>query len=220
MINKVLICRFIKVFFLICISFVILTSCDIIDKITGSGTDKENDIELGNIIKIEVKYFIDNASYRYEYYDGVTPIEHVTGHELTTEFTTIAGTSDFAHSTYETLFDNPPVLGKTIGGYMEVEFVSGDPQRVNIVINQSRQWNSFLFGNVEQSFTVNITGIPFTKSYTDEIYENEIDEFSLSGNSVSNMVATFKEDNDVYKSELTSFSCGSRAYIKVKVHYK
>lgn len=102
---------------------------------------------------------------------------------------------------------------------MEVEFLQ-NPQRVNIDIIQARMWNSYIVGDVVQTFTVKYVGVPFSQSYTDNIYKNKVDEFYISGSSVSQIVAKFTENNENYKSELITFTCGSRAYIKVKVHYK
>ena len=170
------------------------------------------------IARVEVDVFIDNANYNTS--DGV-----VTGGEFNGDFTSIAGTSSLENGAYSTKFDNPPVLGQTIRGNMKVTFwlnISG-LSRVNFEVNQTKTWDNFT-GNHKQWFQINITSVPYNKSYTDDYTGLKVDEYYESGSSVNRIVANFKETwtvgNVVKIDELTTFNCGNRAFIKVKVHYK
>lgn len=93
----------------------LLSGCDIIDEIFGSGDDDNiNGNESGSIEKIEVGIYIDNANYKYTYEDPDTHDTHdeyVNGGEFSVDFITVAGISGFADDTYITEFDNPSFLG-------------------------------------------------------------------------------------------------------------
>jgi len=190
------------------------SGCDIIDEMFGRGVETTSG-KQAEIDRIEVDVFIDNAQYNTT--DGV-----VYGGEFIGDFTSIAGTNNFSNNIYNTTFDNPPVLGQTIRGDMKVTFLD-NPRSVNVHINQTKTWANFT-GNHGQLFQIDISGVPYNKSYADEFTELEVDEYYESGSSINRIIAGFREtwsvDNVVKIDDLTSYSCGARSYIKFKVHYK
>lgn len=192
----------------------LLSGCDIIDEMFGRGVDTTIG-KQAEIARIEVDVFIDNAQYSTS--DG-----DVNGGEFNGDFTSIAGTSSFSDSVYSTTFDNPPVLGQTIRGDMSITFLD-DPRSVNVHIYQTKTWDN-LTGNHGQLFQIDISGVHYDKSYTDDFTELEVDEYYESGSSINRVIVDFREtwsvDNVVKIDDLTSYSCDARSYIKVKVHYK
>ena len=195
---------------------ILLSGCDIIDEVMGRGTETEN----GNlsISEVEVEYFIDNVTYD----DGGTG-EHQS------EFTSNAGTSTFENNVYHTIFNNPSVLGKKITGEMTITFSEEDGnKKVNIIIDQEREWNwddtdqDYISG---QYYEVICNNISYNKSYVDEFDENNVEEYYLGGNALSDIdIKTYDYwgiwgvSGSGYS--LTNFTCGNRAYIKVKVHFE
>lgn len=199
-----------KYLFIFSIIF-LLSGCDIVDEMFGRGVNTTGG-DQAEIARVEVDIFIDDAQYS-------TTDGDVTDGEFIGDFTSIAGTSSFSDDVYSTTFDNPPVLGQTIRGSMSITFLD-DPRRLNVHVYQLKTWNSSISGDVGQEFEVDYNGILFNKSYTDDFTELEVDEYYESGSSVSKISASFVEDNDLGSIVLKSYSCGSRAYVKVKVHYK
>ena len=202
-----------KYLFIFSILF-LLSGCDIIDEMFDRGVDTTNG-KQSEIARVEVDVFIDNVQYSTT--DGV-----VYGGEFIGDFTSIAGTSSFSDDVYSTTFDNPPVLGQTIRGNMSITF-SDDPRSVNVHVYQTKTWDN-ITGSHAQFFEINGNGVPFNKSYTDDFTDLKVDEFYESGSSVDRIIVKFREtwrvDFVVKIDDLTSYNCGARAFIKVKIHYK
>ena len=194
--------------------------CDIIDSIIGDDSI-ESDYNETQISRVEVDYYIDNANYKLTniVYGGAIPqFVYTNGAEHNGDFIT-DGSGVFDDDKFGSNWDGLAVLGQTISGDMVIEFLD-NPRSVNVHINQSKSWNSLIVGDVLQHYLTDYAGIPFNKSYTDDYYEDTVDEYYESGSAVSKIVATFVETNDQYIDQLTSYSCGAHSYIKVKVHYK
>ena len=199
---------------IIVLTSLVISSCDIIDQMFERGSESVNDYK--NISKIEVEYFIDNATYT----DGVG------GAENGGEFTSIAGTSTLDNNIYHTIFNNPPVLGKRIRGEMKIAFNGeGGNRTVNVIIDQDIDWN---WDESEQDywsgqlFEIKRNDIPFNKSYVDDFDEKDVDEYYLGGSALTGINIRYNHHgiwgSDAYH-WLIDFSCGERAFIKVKVYF-
>ncbi|MCB0664561.1 MAG: hypothetical protein KDC80_02010 [Saprospiraceae bacterium] len=194
------------------ISFVliiILSSCSLIE-------DQGNEIVPQTIDRIEVEYLYDNVTYKLSNKDTF-PDETIAGVEHNAEFTSIAGTSRSENGNHFTEFDRV-VLGKLLSGYMEVYF--DNSRKVDIRIRQTRAFDSFVNGKVSQLFSFRLNNIPFYSSYKDAYTDLTVDEYRLAGTGPCRAEVTYREDNDLYAEELIALGCGSRAYVKVKVHFK
>ncbi len=202
-----------KYLFIFSILF-LLSGCDIVDEVFRRGVNSTGG-DQAEIDRVEVDVFLDNVQYSTS--DG-----NVNNGEFIGDFTSIAGTSSFSDSIYSTIFDNPPVLGQTIRGDMSITFLD-DPRSVNVHVYQTRVWDN-ITGSHGQLFEIDGNGIPFNKSYTDDFTELGVDEYYESGSSVNRIIVDFVEtqriDNVIKRTDLTSYSCGARSFIKVKVHYK
>ncbi len=202
-----------KYLFIFSILF-LLSGCDIVDEVFGRGVNSTGG-DQAEIDRVEVDVFLDNVQYSTS--DG-----NVNNGEFIGDFTSIAGTSSFSDSIYSTIFDNPPVLGQTIRGDMSITFLD-DPRSVNVHVYQTRVWDN-ITGSHGQLFEIDGNGIPFNKSYTDDFTELGVDEYYESGSSVNRIIVDFVEtqriDNVIKRTDLTSYNCGARSFIKVKVHYK
>ncbi|NHZ86495.1 MAG: hypothetical protein GWP19_11545 [Planctomycetia bacterium] len=169
------------------------------------------EVKTNSISMVEVEFNIDHA-HKYTNYNNTTD-DYDT--EFSDYFTSGAGTSNLSNNIYSTVFNNPPVLGKTIRGNMKTTFYP-NTNTVNVYIDQYRYWNSWYYGDVEQHFVFSAT-IPFNKSYIDDFYEDSTDEYYISGENACGLVS-FREDNDLGSEWIGGTQCGGGAYIKVKVH--
>jgi hypothetical protein len=200
----------------------LLSGCDIINAALGGGSTSPNATKT--IERIEIEFLIDNAKSEITYYNpppNTPQVDNLTGTEFGADITSISGTSAYMdeENLHITEFDNPEVLGQLIRGSMVVYFFE-DPRTVNIQILQIRSYDSSIFGHVNQTYSLKYDGIPFSQSYTDSFTDLEVDEFYISGNSVNSATAYFTEDNAIYYDVTDTTVCSSRAFIKVKVHYK
>ena len=225
MTNKALIFRFIKVLLLIPISLVILSSCDIIDNLVGGANSEPeiiDDYNFSEVTKVEVEFLLDISDFKLTYTDGTDP-EITNGGQHYASFTSLAGDLVGTGATLWTYFYGTQILGQTISGEMKItKRVEGrsinDPRFMKIEIDQEKSWNSSIFGNVIQTFTVNYIDLPFYQTLTED--GKRVDEFYESGSSVIKINTTFKETNILYTKEGIRFSCGAGAYFRVKLYYK
>lgn len=220
--TKILSYRFIKVFLLIPISLVIVSSCDIIDNIIDGGDTEVEDLGDWNfttITKIEVDFFIDIVDFKLTYTDGTDP-DYTNGGQHSASFTSIAGDVNAYGIHHYTIFHDTPILGQRISGEMKItkRYEGGSVKFLKIEIDQEKSWNSSFFGDVVQHFTVEYVDLPFYQTYTED--EKRVDEFYESGSSVIKINTTFKETNNLYTKEGISFSCGAGAYFRVKLYHE
>lgn len=207
-----------KYLFIISVLF-IFTGCDIIDAIINDDNTSTSDLfdddwDYSAIIKYEIDYFIDNADYKITYKDGVTPIEYANGREHIGHFTSVAG-EKLGSTVY---FNCEAIIGQTICGVMTIDQIYSDGNFVGykVVINQDKSWDSSIFGKVKQTYKVTYDYVPFDKSYTEDGLE--VLESYESGSSVSKIILSYKEENDIYKEEIIDIHPGSRSYIKVRIY--
>ena len=213
---------------MISVMVAVLCGCD------SGGSDGDSDgsstggamqtraLDLSSIVRVEVEVHLDNASYTTTSYNGpqgTTLVDYAQGAEYNGEFTSVAGSTSYATNVFRVDFYDVPVLGQTISGFMTVAFVEGT-QVVGVRVYQSKTWNSLLVGATTVGNILERDGIPFSRTYTDTTYDQEVDEYVLSGSAVSGATVQHAELNDQYKEELTGYTAGSGSYLKVRVYYR
>jgi hypothetical protein len=188
---------------------------------TNNTTIEDPEEELvGDIERVEVEYFFDNVSFRLTHKDTQL-VETISGVEHNAEITSISGVPEQAASHFISDFNGVEVLGKTLTGRMYITF-KRRLKTVHIDVWQRRRFSSFLVGDVNQAFSIEASAIPLNRTYTDDFTGLEVEEYGLSGDAAcrAGVVVDYEEENAQYKEKLMTLGCGSRAYIKVKVHFK
>ena len=116
------------------------------------------------------------------------------------------GTSTFNGSySYES-------LGRLYSGYVNFTFLD-NPSRVNIHVDNTMTYESFIYGTVTFDYTVDYAGIPYTG--TNPTSGNF--EYEATGGSVQAAVVTWEESNNQYITTYQDCSCGPAAYIRLSV---
>ncbi|MFC1785999.1 hypothetical protein ACFLZA_01385 [Candidatus Neomarinimicrobiota bacterium] len=59
---------------------------------------------------------------------------------------------------------------------MNIEFLEGI-QKLRLHLEQIKVWNSLITGDVAPTFKADYSEIPLNKSYTDDFYEDIVDEY-------------------------------------------
>jgi len=103
-------------------------------------------------------------------------------------------------------------LGRTFSGNIKITFID-NPESINIHLDNTMSYVSALFGDVEFKYTVDYAGLPIEGIDPNSGYF----VYSETGPSVNKIVVEWKENNDQFKKELKSYSCGAGAYIRVEV---
>ncbi len=184
--------------------------------------------EFENILKVEMDFFSTGATYWLDEKDG-NPFQ-ISGVEFNAEFTTIAGSTEYdaSNDIFTTTFDNPEVLGKLIRGKMSVGF-SDDFGLVGVYVDQSRQYESLIYGSVNEFYEIGLVGIQHKEIHTDDLTGEEVYTYRLSGDAVCNALTspvfyerTYETISDgtqvVAEEDLRSLSCGERSYVEVRVY--
>ena len=186
---------------------------------TDDGMLDEDEI-YSNVERVDVEYLFDNVTYTLT--DKITgDVDQISGVEHNAEFTSIAGVSENIGKTFTCNFEGNEVLGKTLKGYLDVVFDNAN-NRLSIDVGQTREFTSFVVGNVFQDFEIIANSIGLDKTYDDPDTGKEVREYLTTGDNACNKTTLlkYKEVNDQYTDELFTYSCNSRAYIKVTVYYE
>ncbi|NHZ85601.1 MAG: hypothetical protein GWP19_06945 [Planctomycetia bacterium] len=104
-------------------------------------------------------------------------------------------------------------LGRTFSGNVKITFID-NPESIDVYLDNKMSYEASLgYGTRVFEYTVGYSGIPFEG--VDSNSGKYI--YSESGSSVSKINVTWRETNSLYIETLTSYTCGTDAYIKVAV---
>ncbi|MCP3928481.1 MAG: hypothetical protein GY705_05205 [Bacteroidetes bacterium] len=156
------------------------------------------------ILRIEVSFFIGDATFVFNYYDGSPSVTGYGGHAKV--FTSVNGTSTFVNNRYSTTFDRT-FLGQTYTGNMEVNLT---PFSVNVQADETKKYS---VNTVHYTMSLNNVAFdPAESSETVKVYQSK-------GSSLNSISTSYTFTTPNYQEVMTNYNIAGDDYVRVSVFY-
>lgn len=186
-------------------------------------SNETNEERLPLVDRVEIEYLFDNVDYLLKDKNpppNTSPTELIEGVEHYAMFSSVGGDTEQTDNSYYIDFQGNEVLGKTMNGWIDLDFYKewGGRWKLNLKLDVQVEFSSFVNGDVSQKFKLESNGLYHINFQNDDA---DLAPSLLKENVCNNTVNLFyEEDNRNYKTNLFTRGCNDRAYLKVKVYYK